>query len=464
MALDDIVAHKRAEVAARRTARPLATFRETLRGSDRSLAAALRRPHTGFVLECKRASPSQGALREALDLHAVAAAYGPYADAVSVLTDERFFGGSFDHLRTLRRQLHQPVLCKDFIVEPYQVYEARWHGADAVLLMLSVLSDDDYLACREAAHALALDVVTEVHSDLELARATRLDAAIIGINNRDLRTLRVDLDVTARLAPNAGGEAILLAESGIEHHHETRRLRSLVHGFLVGSSLMRQTDLGYATRALIFGVTKVCGLTLPEDAVTAHALGATHGGLIFAAESPRLVPLDLAARIRAAAPLRWVGVFVNAPTDTIVAIAEDLDLAAVQLHGEEPPEVVAALRERFAGHREVWKAVRVLREPPPPLVETGADRLVLDNHSDRARGGTGQRFNWELLAQYPDLDRVVLGGGVTPEAVEAAEAIGPWGLDVNSGVERAPGRKDPVKLATFLERRRGRGRAGREAP
>lgn len=462
MALDEILAHKRIEVAAREQGNPLASFQVTLSPSDRSLERALRRSRTGFILECKRASPSQGAIRAELDLDAVAAAYAPHADAISVLTDERFFGGSFDDLRGLRQRVHQPVLCKDFILGPYQVYEARRHGADAVLLMLSVLSDYEHQECRRVADTLGLDVVTEVHDEQELARALALEARIIGINNRDLRTLAVDPGVTARLAPRVGGGQVVLAESGIGDHRDVQRLRPLVDGFLVGTSLMRQADLGHATRHLIFGTTKICGLTLPEDAVSAHALGATHGGMIFAGESPRCIAPHAASRLRQAAPLQWVGVFVNAGIEQVIAIADSLDLAAVQLHGEESMDEIRTLRERFAGRREVWKAIRVT-DSVPRVAETGADRLVLDAHSSGARGGTGRRFNWALLKDHPDLHLMLLGGGLTPESVPAAEAVGTWGLDVNSGVERSPGLKDPSKLAALFEARRGHGRNRRSA-
>lgn len=462
MALDEILAHKRTEVAERARVQPLASFEHTLSPSDRSLEKTLRRPRTGFILECKRASPSQGAIRDVLDLDTVAAAYSPHADAISVLTDERFFGGSFEDLRGLRQRVHQPVLCKDFILGPYQVYEARRHGADAVLLMLSVLSDYEYQDCRRVAGTLALDVVTEVHDDQELARAQALGAQIIGLNNRDLRTLAVDLTVTERLAPRVTGAGVVIAESGIGSHQDVQRLRPLVDGFLVGTSLMRQPGLGHATRDLIFGTTKVCGLTQPEDAVSAHALGATHGGMIFAGESPRCIAPHAASRLRQAAPLQWVGVFVNAGVEQVAAVADSLDLAAVQLHGEESIEEIRALRERFAGRREVWKAIRVT-DTVPRVAVTGADRLVLDAHSSGARGGTGRRFNWAVLKDHPDLQLMLLGGGLTPESVPAAEAVGTWGLDVNSGVERGPGIKDPAKLAALFEARRGHGRDRRSA-
>jgi indole-3-glycerol phosphate synthase/phosphoribosylanthranilate isomerase len=384
----------------------------------------------------------------------IAAAYEAHGSAISVLTDATFFGGSHERMAALRAMVHLPVLCKDFVVDPYQVHEARLHGADAILLMLSVLSDDAYLACRDAANQHRMAVLTEVHTEEELARAVALEAPIIGINNRDLKTLEVDLGVTERLAANIPEDRVVISESGLADHTAVRRLRGKVDGFLVGTSLMRQPDLAHATRALIYGVTKVCGLTRTEDAATAHVLGATHGGLIFAPESPRRVSEELAGQLRRAAPLHWVGVFVNAPAEEVGRLADALDLAAVQLHGEESPEMVAALRKGFNGAREVWKAVRV-KDRVPSLAETRADRLMLDSFDARAHGGTGKRFNWNLLAGNPELDRMILGGGLNAESVRSAEAIGTWGLDVNSGVERAPGRKDPSKLAHFLDARRG---------
>ncbi len=462
MALDEIVAHKRAEVAARVRAHPLEAFRDRLVPSDRDFEAALMRHRTSFILECKAASPSRGTIRPLLDLDQVASAYGPHADAVSVLADARFFGGSLNHVTELSRRLNLPVLCKDVVVDPYQVYEARRYGADAILLMLSVLDDAAWRDCHDVAERLKLGVLTEVHTESELRRALALGARIIGINNRNLRTLEVDLEVTERLAPLVPRDRMCVAESGIADHRDVLRLRPLVDGFLAGTSLMIQENLARATRALIHGVTKVCGLTRPADAVAAHRLGATHGGLIFAPESPRRVDLERAEEVCRAAPLDWVGVFVNDTPDRITDLAERLNLAAVQLHGEEPPTLAAELRRRFNGSREVWRGVRV-RERVPLLEETGADRLLLDRYVPGARGGTGSRFDWRLLAGFPDLGRTLLSGGLSPEMVDDAEAVGAWGLDVNSGVESGPGVKDEARLSAWFDARRGYGRKGRNA-
>lgn len=455
MALDAIVAHAREDVAARKATGP---SWDGCAPSDRSLEAALRAPRTSFVLECKKASPSRGMIRAEYDPVAIARAYAAHADAISVLTNGRYFEGSHAHLRAVREAVSLPVLCKDFIVDPWQVREARGHGADAVLLMLSVLDDDAWHRCAAEAASLSVDVLTEVHTEEELARAVALDAPIIGINNRDLRTLTVGCDVTRRLAPRVPRDRVVLSESGIESHADVVALRDLCHGFLVGTSLMREPALDRAVSRLVFGVTKVCGLTRPEDAALARDAGATHGGLIFAPESPRHVTLDLAARVRAAAALEWVGVFVNADPGLIASTARDLCLSAVQLHGEESPEAVAAVRAVLPPGTEVWKAVRV-RDRVPALAESGADRLVLDTWAEGARGGTGRTFDWDLLRSASDLDRSLLGGGLTPARAAAAESLGTWGLDVNSGVELAPGVKSPEAVRAFFAARRGTGRS-----
>lgn len=455
MALDAIVAHARADVAARKAAGP---SWDGCAPSDRSLEAALRTPRTSFVLECKKASPSRGLIRADYDPVAIARAYATHADAISVLTNTRYFDGSHAHLRAVREAVSLPVLCKDFIVDPWQVREARGHGADAVLLMLSVLDDAAWLRCAAEAASLSVDVLTEVHTEVELARAVALGAPIIGINNRDLRTLTVNCGVTRRLAPRVPRDRVVLSESGIESHADVVALRDLCHGFLVGTSLVREPRLDRAVSRLIFGVTKVCGLSRPEDAALARDAGATHGGLIFAPESPRHVTLDTARRVRAAADLDWVGVFVNADPGVIASTARDLSLAAVQLHGEETAETVTAVRAALSPGTEVWKAVRV-RDRVPSLAESGADRLVLDTWSEGARGGTGHIFDWELLRSASDLDRALLGGGLTPARTGAAERLGAWGLDVNSGVESAPGVKSPEAVRAFFAARRGTGRS-----
>lgn len=452
--IDEIVRARRADVAQRVAECPLAGFRARLQPSGRSLEAALREARTGFILECKRSSPSAGLLREDFDPATLARAYGPFADGISVLTEPRWFGGSPEDLEQVRPLVACPVLCKDFVVDPWQVYEARLHGADAILLMLRVLDDDGWRACAAAASEVGMDVLTEAHDEAEMQRALRLGARIIGINNRDLGTLRINLGTTPRLAAMAPAGQLLVCESGIGSHADVVALRGTVDAFLVGSALMRSLDVEMAVRQLIHGRVKVCGLRRVEDARAAWEAGATWGGLVFAWESPRFVDVATACRLREAVPrLSWAGVFVNEAPGRIAEIAERVGLDAVQLHGEEDDATVAEVRALVPASCEVWKAARV--RDSIPSRPAGADRQVLDAFSGEARGGTGRSFDWRLLDSVTERERVVLAGGLRPGRLAEAERAGAWALDVSSGVEETPGVKSAALLATFFGELRG---------
>lgn len=457
MVLDRILSRTREDLARRKQVRPLQSLLTDLSPSTRAFAAALGRNRTGFILECKRASPSEGVIRDPYGPAAIAQDYAGHADAISVLTDGPWFQGSLPHLEAVSRAVTIPVLRKDFVLEPYQVIESRVHGADAVLLMLSAIEDAAWRDCAAAAAEAGIGTLTEVHTRRELDRAITLGAPVIGINNRDLTTLRVDLDVTRTLAPLVPADRLVVCESGIASHADIADLRSSVDAFLVGTALMREPNIRGAVRTLIYGETKVCGLTRPGDALAAWEAGATMGGLVFAEESPRRVSPSQAREIARRVPLRWVGVFVNTAASAIASIARDVGLSAVQLHGEETPAEIAGVRAALPVGIDVWKAVRV-RDRIPELRETGADKLVLDSWRDGTRGGTGTRFDWSLLERYPDRRQVILGGGLVPDVVAAAELLDCHGLDVSSGVEERPGIKSLARLQEFFAARRGSGR------
>ncbi len=264
--LDLILEEKRAEIAARKQATSLESLLGRCVPSARSLSAALGAKPPGFLLEVKCASPSAGQLRSPNDLDPVLESYARHADAVSVLTDQKFFHGSFERLADIRTRLDQPLLCKDFILEPYQVAEARVHGADAILLILAALEDPAWHACAELARRLDMEVLTEVHSEEEAERAVALDARIIGINNRDLRTLEVDPATAARMAPAIPRDRMIVAESGVETREQIGDLSWHVDAFLIGGAIMRNAEPDRAVRGLVYGRTKVCGLTRPEHA------------------------------------------------------------------------------------------------------------------------------------------------------------------------------------------------------
>lgn len=452
--LSRIVADKRADVALRKARAPLASFRGHLAPSDRSLESVLRGPRTGFILECKRASPSEGVIRADYDPVAIALAYAPVADAISVLCDTPYFGGDLAHLSAVRAAASCPVLCKDFVVDPYQVYEARRYGADAVLLMASVLAPAELASCLAVARELSVDALVEVHDGDELDVALELDAPVVGINNRDLQTLAIDLDTTRRLAPRVPAERVVVGESGLSDHDDVRALRAHCDAFLVGSALMRASDISAATRSLVYGRTKVCGLTRPHDARAAKEAGATHGGVVLWPSSPRAMTVATSRALVAERGLQWVGVFVDATPKAMVDAADALGLAAVQLHGEEGPEVVAAVKA-MRPELEVWRAVRVREgEPLPTAAHVGADRLLLDAFIPGTRGGTGHQFDWARAASHPECASLVLSGGIDPSSAARADAVGTWALDASSGLETAPGRKDHHALRAFLEARR----------
>lgn len=442
--LNKIVQDKAVWLSERQQQQPLSSFQNDVKPSTRSFYHALQGARTVFILECKKASPSKGLIREDFDPATIAGIYKHYASAVSVLTDEKYFQGSFDFLPIVSAAITQPVLCKDFMIDPYQVYLARFYQADAILLMLSVLNDDQYRQLAAVAHSLNMGVLTEVISDEELERATALGAKVIGINNRDLRDLSIDLDRTRRLAPKVAHGVTVISESGINRYSQVRDLSHFANGFLIGSALMSEDDLSAAIRRVILGDNKVCGLTREEDARSAHEAGAIYGGLIFAEGSPRQVDVEQARLVMAGAPLKYVGVFRNNTVSDIVTYADALNLQAVQLHGDEDQAFVAALRAELPETVKIWKAFSI-KESLPARDWPHIDRYVLDN----GNGGSGKRFDWSLL-QGESLDNVLLAGGLGADNCVEAAQLGCAGLDFNSGVESAPGIKDASKIASVF--------------
>ncbi|PMH46619.1 bifunctional indole-3-glycerol phosphate synthase/phosphoribosylanthranilate isomerase [Vibrio sp. 10N.286.49.B3] len=444
-----IVADKEIWVAERKKSQPLDSFQSQLTASDRDFYAALTSDKTAFILECKKASPSKGLIRDDFDLDYIASTYNRHANAISVLTDEKYFQGNFDFLPQVRAIASQPILCKDFMIDPYQVYLARYYQADAILLMLSVLNDDQYTELADIAHSLGLGVLTEVSNDEELERALALKAKVVGINNRNLRDLSTDLNRTKELAPKIPSGTIIISESGIYTHQQVRDLSEFAHGFLIGSSLMAEDDLELAARKVILGENKVCGLTHADDAAKAYQAGAIFGGLIFVEASKRHVDLEAARFVMSGAPLRYVGVFQNHSIDDIISTCKSLHLAAIQLHGQEDQLFVNALKQALNNQQleqvEVWKAYGVSAIVPALLTEN-IDRHLLDSQVGQQTGGTGVAFDWSLLdAQLSQ--NIMLAGGLNPDNAQQAAKLGCLGLDFNSGVETAPGTKDSNKLA-----------------
>jgi indole-3-glycerol phosphate synthase len=257
--LDRINAVKREEVAAAQAKLPLAALRaeaesraEPTRGFERALRAKIAAGHSGVIAEVKKASPSKGVLREDFRPADIARSYEQHGAAcLSVLTDAPHFQGSVEFLKQARAACALPVLRKDFMIDPYQVYEARAMGADCILLIAASLDDGLMAELEDCAFGLGLDVLVEVHDGAELDRALRLKTPMVGINNRNLKTFEVTLDTTLGLLKQVPADRLLVTESGILGAADVQRMRDAqVNAFLVGEAFMRAPDPGAALSAL----------------------------------------------------------------------------------------------------------------------------------------------------------------------------------------------------------------------
>jgi indole-3-glycerol phosphate synthase / phosphoribosylanthranilate isomerase len=442
--LGRIAAAKREELAMRFSGVSLDGLRGRAQPTRRSLAATLAKPGARFILEIKKASPSAGAIRRDADPAAIARGYAGVADALSVLTDVKHFGGSLDDLSAARREFDGPILAKDFFIDARQVAEARIAGADAVLVMLSLLDDGAAREIIAEAGRLGMDALVEVHDEAEMLRALALGAPLIGINNRDLRDFSIDLSTTERLARLAL-DRLLVSESGISSRADVERLAPRVDAFLVGSALMSAERPAEAARVLVFGRVKLCGLNRAEDVVAGRA--ATFAGFVFVPGSPRQIAAEqvqpLAKLVRGFGGLP-VGVFRDAPPGVVADISRMLDLHAVQLHGLEDVDYVHSLRRELPDGCEIWTAVSVGHEPP---VDRDGDRLLFDNE----HGGSGRTFDWSLVADHRGLNRGIVAGGIGPHNAQEACGLGAYAIDVGSALDERPGRKSPHKIAALFD-------------
>jgi indole-3-glycerol phosphate synthase / phosphoribosylanthranilate isomerase len=475
--LERILARTREAEQERRGSMPLERLQRSAPTPTgrRPFTQALAQPgRVNVIAEFKRRSPSRGVIRE--DLHPVNAAQAYEiggAAALSVLTEEQFFGGSVDDLREARAATFLPTLRKDFIVDPYQVWEAWYAGADAILLIVAALSDAELRALLDVTQQVGLDALVEVHERSELERALASGARLIGVNNRDLRTMQVSLETALELAPLIPNDVVAVAESGIHGPGELRMLREAGYdAFLIGEHLMLAPDPAAALEALIREssvprwpgraardgrrvAVKVCGLTSVQDALVAAEAGADAIGFVFWPGSPRTVDVARAREIAAALPpfLLRVGVFVDAPAAEMARVAEAVGLDLLQLHGHETPESMAGLARR---------AIKAVRVGPGFQAEEAlryagtAAGLLLDTRlpgPNAAPGGTGTAFDWAVAREVREkAPWLMLAGGLTPENVaRALSAVRPDAVDVSSGVESSPGRKDAARVRAFVD-------------
>ncbi|WP_331828152.1 bifunctional indole-3-glycerol-phosphate synthase TrpC/phosphoribosylanthranilate isomerase TrpF [Candidatus Blochmannia sp. SNP] len=445
--LDEILSYKKIWITKQKKQHPLHTLKNKIQISNRNFYHAVsNKKKTVFILECKKASPSKGIICNNFNPIQIAQTYKKYSSVISVLTDDKYFHGNFDVLYQMSEIVEQPILCKDFFISEWQIYFARLHQADAILLMLSILDDATYKKLAKIAHTLCMGILTEIVNENELKRAKYLGAKVIGINNRNLHDLSIDLNRTITLSKNIPNTITIISESGINNYCQIRKLRQYVDGFLIGTTLMSQPRIDTAVKKLILGENKICGLTRVSDAYIINKLGAIYGGLIFISTSLRYINIITAQHIISNVKnLSYVGVFRNATISYIINIVNILNLSAVQLHGTENQDYINILRKQLPITCHIWKSINMNHRPLLSCNILNVDRYLVDNG-----GGSGQTFDWSLLSNM-QLEKVILAGGLTISNCTKAARIGCLGLDFNSGVEIRPGIKNHNKLIKIFQ-------------
>lgn len=468
MFLDRIVAQTRTDLEQRKREQPIEETQQLAytQPRPRNLFAAFKaRSHIGVIAEVKRASPSKGMLAPQLNPVGIARTYEQHgASAISVLTEPHFFLGSPEHLIAIKHAVSVPVLRKDFIVDEYQVYEARAWGADAILLICAILDDRQLRHLLSVAHKLHMHCLVEVHSREEAQSAVDAGAVIIGVNSRNLTTFQMNPYLLRELRPIIPADRVVIAESGIHNAADARRLaRYDVHGMLVGESLVVSSDVAGQMHMLLDAANnstqvKICGLREAEHIDAAVEADADMLGFIFYEPSHRYIqPKQVQSVLSASSSYRnpvpgqvtpdLVGVFVNKDATFINEVIEQAGLHFVQLHGTEPPELSQQLS------RPVIKALHLNDNNDLHKVKDymqSSWRVLLDTPT-AAWGGVGATHDWSIARIAAEQAPIFLAGGLTIENVaEAIQQVQPWGVDVSSGVETNK-RKDVQKILTFIQ-------------
>ena len=432
--------------------------------------AALRQQDFNFICEVKKASPSKGIIAEHFPYLEIAKEYEVAgAAAISVLTEPDFFKGDKTYLQEIASTVKIPVLRKDFIIDEYQIYQAKVWGASAILLICACLDVPTLTKFRELADSLGLSSLVEAHDEHEVQMAIDCGARIIGVNNRNLKDFTVDVQNSVRLRNLVQDDVIFVSESGLETPEDIQVLRDNNIGVaLMGETFMRSPNK-IEKLAYLYGPTyytpkvKMCGISKVETIPAVVEAKPDYMGLVFAS-SKRQVTVDQAKtlveelhkqytkRYNNGAEqsnddeIKTVGVFVNETLDNLVSIATEANLDVVQLHGDEDEAFIQSLKERT--NVEVWKAVQIRSAADAEVwIDSSADMLLFDAYHKDERGGTGEVFDWTSLDEFER--PFMLAGGIDGTNVaRAIRTVRPYGIDISSGIE-TNGVKDDEKIKAF---------------
>jgi len=425
--------------------------------------AALRQQDFNFICEVKKASPSKGIIAEHFPYLDIAKEYEVAgAAAISVLTEPDFFKGDKKYLQEIASTVKIPVLRKDFIIDEYQIYQAKVWGASAILLICACLDVPTLTKFRELADSLGLSSLVEAHDEAEVQMAIDCGARIIGVNNRNLKDFTVDVQNSVRLRNLVQDDVIFVSESGLETPEDIQVLRNNNIGVaLMGETFMRSPNK-VEKLAYLYGPTyympkvKMCGISKVETIPAIIDAKPDYMGLVFA-PSKRQVTVDQAKTLVEelhkqyavrynSKTIKTVGVFVNETIENLLKIAEEVKLDVIQLHGDEDESFIQILKEQ--SNVEVWKAVQVRSAADAEKwIDSSADMLLFDAYHKDERGGTGEVFDWSSLDEF-ERPFMLAGGIDSTNVARAIRTVRPYGLDISSGIE-TEGVKDNEKMKAF---------------
>lgn len=427
--------------------------------------AALRQQDFNFICEVKKASPSKGIIAEHFPYLDIAKEYEVAgAAAISVLTEPDFFKGDKKYLQEIANTVKIPVLRKDFIIDEYQIYQAKVWGASAILLICACLDVPTLTKFRELADSLGLSSLVEAHDEHEVQMAIDCGARIIGVNNRNLKDFTVDVQNSVRLRNLVQDDVIFVSESGLETPEDIQVLRDNNIGVaLMGETFMRSPNK-VEKLTYLYGPTyytpkvKMCGISKVETIPAVVEAKPDYMGLVFA-PSKRQVTVEQAKILIEelhkqcinhydTKVVKTVGVFVNETLDNLVRIADTANLDAVQLHGDEDEAFIQSLKERT--NVEVWKAIQIRSAADvEEWIDSSADMLLFDAYHKDERGGTGEVFDWSSLDAF-ERPFMLAGGIDSTNVARAIRTVRPYGIDISSGIE-TNGVKDDEKITAFTK-------------